>query len=495
MQPTILVVGAGPVGLTMAAELSRYGMPLRIIEKAPQRTDKSKAIVLWSRTLELLDRAGCGGKFVDAGFKVKAANVIAGGKQIAHVRLDEVKTPHPYALMLPQSDTERLLDEHLNTFGVKVERQVELIQFTSAADKVSATLRHADGQEETIEVAWLIGCDGAHSAVRHGLNFTFEGDTLLSDWMLADVHLTGSIKNPYEVNTYWHADGVLVLFPISEGRFRMIADFGRTKGNEHRADPTLAEIQAVLDQRGPGGIHALDPIWLASFRINERKVKHYRAGRVFLAGDAAHVHSPAGGQGMNTGMQDACNLAWKLALVQSGDASAELLLESYSSERSAVGEQVLKDAGNLTKIAMVRGDVSQFLRNHVAALAFGLPPVRRAMASKMSELTIGYPTSPLSSGSHHGNAGPAPGERAPVDGTNPVGSGRLARFALFARADAQGTALLKKYSTLLEPDFRAPFAEDGIWLVRPDGYVAIVAKHQDWQQIDTYLSRLSKSVS
>ena len=189
-----------------------------------------------------------------------------------------------------------------------------------------------------MEVAWLIGCDGAHSTVRHGLNLTFEGDTLMSDWILGDVHLTGWTKDPHEVNTYWHADGVLVVFPISPERFRVIADFGVAQGNERRADPTLAEVQAVLDRRGPGGIRISDPIWLAAFRINERKVTNYRAGRVFLAGDAAHVHSPAGGQGMNTGMQDACNLAWKLAMVIRGVANAEPLLESYNLERSAVGE-------------------------------------------------------------------------------------------------------------------------------------------------------------
>ena len=243
----------------MAAELSRYGVPIRIIEKAPQRTDKSKAIVLWSRTLELLDRTGSGKNFVDAGFKVTGANIIAGAQQIAHVRLDEVQTPHPYALMIPQSDTERLLDEHLNTYGVKVERQVELVKLTPAADKVSATLRHADGSEEIVEVAWLIGCDGAHSTVRHGLNLSFEGDTLMSDWMLADVHLTGLTKNPYDVNSYWHSDGVLLISPITSDRFRVIADFGVARGNEHRADPTLAEVQAILDQRGPGGIKASSP--------------------------------------------------------------------------------------------------------------------------------------------------------------------------------------------------------------------------------------------
>jgi 2-polyprenyl-6-methoxyphenol hydroxylase-like FAD-dependent oxidoreductase len=414
---------------------------------------------------------------------------------MAHIRLDEVQTPHPYALMLPQSDTERLLDEHLNSYGVKVEREIELVRFSSGSTSVTATLRHADGHEETIEAAWLIGCDGAHSAVRHGLNMAFEGETLLSDWILADVHLTGLAKDPYDVNTFWHSHGVLVIFPISPGRFRVIADFGLAKGIEPRADPTLAEVQAILDQRGPGGITASEPIWLAAFRINERKVTNYRAGRVFLAGDAAHVHSPAGGQGMNTGMQDACNLAWKLAMVIRGQARAEPLLESYTIERSAVGDQVLKEAGNLTRLATLRGDVSQFLRNHVGRLVFGIAPIARRMATKMSELSIGYLKSPLTLDGHFGQAHPVPGERAPVDTAHPVGAGNTPRFALFALAGAEGAAMIKKYSALLEPNLRKPLAGDGIWLVRPDGYVAAVAKPKEWQPIDGYLARISANHS
>ena len=233
---------------------------------------------------------------------------------------------------------------------------------------------------------------------------------------------------------------------------------------------------------------------MTTFRINERKVENYRVGRIFLAGNAAHVHSPAGGQGMNTGMQDAFNLAWKLALVQRELAAAEPLLESYNIERSAVGEQVLQDAGNLTKMATLRGDVSQFLRNHIAALVFGLSPVLRALASKMSELSIGYPISPLTPpAANHGLASPAPGERAPVlDKINPVGAGTTPRFALFGQADANGEALIKKYSDLLEPGFRPPFAEGHIWLVRPDGYVATVTKHHDWAQIEYYLEEISR---
>src|SRR5271165_6542071 len=176
MNPQALVVGAGPVGLTMAAELARYGVGVRIVDKAAARTDKSKAIVLWSRTLELIDRMGCGAALVAAGRKARGANIIAGGTRLAHIDLDGLDTPHPYALMLPQSDTERLMEQHLNSLGVQVERRVELARFAADDERVEATLRHANGSEETVEASWMIGCDGAHSTVRHGLGMQFEGD-------------------------------------------------------------------------------------------------------------------------------------------------------------------------------------------------------------------------------------------------------------------------------------------------------------------------------
>ena len=330
MKCQVLVVGAGPVGLTMAAELARYGVGVRIVDKAAQRTDKSKAMVLWSRTLELIDRMGCGAAFVDAGLKARGANIIAGATTIAHVGFEGLETPHPYALMLPQSDTERLLEQHLNALGVEVERQVELTRFVADEDAATAFLRRPDGREEKLDVDWMIGCDGAHSVVRHGLGVEFEGDTLVTGWILADLHLAGGAAPPDEIEIYWHADGVLLMFPIAPGRYRVIADVGDVKAGEHPSEPTLEEVQALIDRRGPGGIKATAPVWLSPFRINERKVADYRAGRVFLAGDAAHIHSPAGGQGMNTGMQDAFNLAWKLALVCRGLANPEPLLSSYS---------------------------------------------------------------------------------------------------------------------------------------------------------------------
>ena len=487
-----LIVGAGPVGLTMAAELARYGVPVRIVDKAAQRTDKSKALVLWSRTLELLDRMGCGASFVQAGRKVREADIISGGATIARVNFDGLKTPHPYGLMLPQSETERLMEQHLNALGVEVERRVELIRFVADEDAVTAFLRRPDGSEETVDVDWMIGCDGAHSIVRHGLGMEFEGDTMPSHFILADLHLAGGPPLD-EIKTYWHEAGPLVIFPIGPGRYRVVADAGEPKAGEHTPDPTLAEVQSLLDQRGPAGVKASDPVWLSGFTINERKVADYRAGRVFLAGDAAHVHSPAGGQGMNTGMQDAINLAWKLALVCRGAASPEPLLGSYSAERSEVGREVLANAGRLTTLALMRGAVAQSIRNHLARLLFGLSPVKRAVTNQMSELSIGYPSSPLTRAEGHGHSGPAAGGRAPVSATGyRVGSGDRPRFMLFAVADGGSEALLARRADLLEAETRAPFADDGVWLVRPDGYVAMTARRGEWDRVGAYLDWIAK---
>jgi 2-polyprenyl-6-methoxyphenol hydroxylase-like FAD-dependent oxidoreductase len=476
MTAPVLIVGAGPVGMTMACELARYGVSVRIVDKAAQRTDKSKALVLWSRTLELLDRSGGTASFVHAGFKAVAVNFIAGDKVIGRVGMEKVQSPYPYALMLPQSDTERLLEERLHDLGVAVERKVELTSFQTRADGVDVSLRHADGHNEAVSVDWLLGCDGAHSAVRHGLSATFAGETLNSDWMLADVHMTGYPFPDSEASVYWHRDGVFVIFPISPGRYRVLADLPATSA-EHPRTPTLEQVQAIMDRRGPSGLKAFDPIWLAGFRINGRKVANYRWGRVFLAGDAAHVHSPAGGQGMNTGMQDAFNLAWKLAMVIHKSCD-EHLLDSFSPERSSVGDEVLKSAARLTTIGTMSNPIAQTVRNLVGHIMLGLSSVQHAFADTMTEVTIGYPKSPLN-GPELGGTKPKPGERVvPVAGQVPVGSGTTPLFALFATKTAPTADLMRRFAGLLEPDVRPPLHEGGIWLVRPDGYVACSSSDQ-----------------
>ncbi len=462
----ILIVGAGPVGLTAAAELARYGVAVRLVDRSPQPSRTSKALVVWSRTLELMDRMGCTAAFLAAGLKARGATIRDGTKVLGHAGFTRVASPFPFALMIPQSETERLLTAHLATFGVTVEREVELVGFSERHDGIAARLRHADGRLEEVDTPWLIGCDGAHSTVRHGLGLAFDGHAQGDDWMLADVRLEGeACPAPDEVSTYLHRDGPFVVFPIPGGRARVIATVGRTDPSRTRADPTLAEVQAMIDQRAGGGFRATDPVWLSNFRINERKVAAYRRGRALLAGDAAHVHSPAGGQGMNTGMQDAVALAWRIAFLARREAG-DRLLESYSAERSAVGDMVLRNASRLTDLGTLSNPAAQAARNLAIRLLLGLPFVQDGMATTMSETAIGYPDSPLSVGRGAG------GRLAPDDYDGPPpGAGAAPRFVVYAADAAPATDIAARYPGLVEPRVRrAPAGRDTL-VVRPDGYV------------------------
>jgi len=388
-----LVVGAGPVGLTMAAELTRHGLRCRLIEKSATPSDKSKALVLWPRTLELLAGAGAVDPFLASGMRIVRAGLFGAGEHLAELRFDRVASPYPFALMIPQSETERLLAQHASRLGVTVERDSELLDFAADAGGVSARVRRG-GRDESLRAGWLLGCDGAHSTVRHRVGVEFAGAPEPNDWMLADVRIDGPIASD-EVRIDWHAAGILAFFPITPGRFRVVADCGPAAPTDRPRDPTLADVQRMVDVRGPAGLVVHDPVWLAGFRINERKVADYRAGRVFLAGDAAHIHSPAGGQGMNTGMQDAFNLGWKLGLVHAGRARAEVLLDSYSAERSAVGDEVLRNAGTMTRVATLRSPTAQHLRNALLPALASLGFVQTRLRDTFTELAIHYRQSPL----------------------------------------------------------------------------------------------------
>jgi 2-polyprenyl-6-methoxyphenol hydroxylase-like FAD-dependent oxidoreductase len=491
MNPSVLIVGAGPVGLTLACELTRYRVPVRIVDKTSHRTDKSKAIVLWSRTLELLDRGDRGSSpFVEAGFKVDGVNIVAAdGAVVGHVKMNSAPSPYPYALMLPQSDTERLLEERLQRLGVSVERSTEATALAIGAEGVEATLRRADSREETVHADWLAGCDGAHSIVRHTLAAPFSGETMNSDWILADVHMKGYPFPDTEVAVYWAREGVLPIFPISPGRYRIIANIPPS-GEDHPPDPTVEEVQAIVQRRGPKGVSLFDPIWLSGFRINSRKVVNYRSGRVFLTGDAAHVHSPAGGEGMNTGMQDAFNLAWKLALAIHGTCG-EALLDTYSPERSRVGDEVLKNTARLTAIGTLRNPVAEELRNIVGRFALGLAPVQHALVDNMSQVSVGYPESPMN-GRGHGSLHPEPGQRAaPIAGAPPFGAGEEPRFTLLAASSPAVAGVLSSFPKLLNDALGTPPARNGVWLIRPDGYVAATAPANNLSSISDVLGRIS----
>lgn len=540
-----LIVGAGPVGLTMAAELERHGLRCRIIDKSPVATDKSKALVVWTRTLELLENIGLAEKFVESGMLLDGSTIYADGEPKIHLVMDVAHTRFPRPVMIPQCGTEGLLTEHLASRGIRVERSTELLRFLQTSSGVTAVLQRADGTSEEVTASWLLGCDGAHSTVRHQLGMEFTGDAEENDWMLADVHISGNLA-ANEVSIFWHKDGILAFFPFAPGRFRMIADLGLARGVGKPPDPTLEEVQATIDRRGPQGLRAHDPVWLSGFRIHERKVSDYRAGRVFLAGDAAHIHSPAGGQGMNTGMQDAVNLAWKLALVQKGRGHESPLLDSYSQERSEVGDMVLRSASAATKIATLRNPISQFVRNHTASFLGSFSFFRQRATNALTELSVNYPHSPLS-GEHRGVAqlawltsGIKPGDRVPDAILTSGASGALERLSSLLHGTQHHLLLLagrsergaieslaeisrlarKQYGDLLKTHLLFPgstlhhdqaslaIAFDDVWLdaqhtvhaqhavhepalvlVRPDNYVGFRSQPASWEALLAHLAR------
>jgi 2-polyprenyl-6-methoxyphenol hydroxylase-like FAD-dependent oxidoreductase len=541
---TALVVGAGPVGLTMAAHLHHHGVACRIIDRSPAPSETSKALVLWGRSLEMFDDLGVAEDFLRAGVFLNAASLHGGARLLARIAFAAAGTEYPRPLMLAQSETERLLAEHLHRVGIPIERSVELTEFTEHGDHVLAVLRRADGREESVRCDWLLGCDGAHSTVRKKLGVNFSGEPEPNDWILADCRVDGPIPHD-ELSLFWHAKGVLAFFPFAADRCRIIADMGMAHTNGHPPDPSLADVQAIVNERGPTGVSLSHPHWLSGFRIHERKAAEYRRGRAFLAGDAAHIHSPAGGQGMNTGMQDAWNLAWKLALVQTGRARPSLL-DSYSSERGEVGEMVLRNATRLTRFATLRNPVGQFLRNRVAQILGHLPPFRRSFVRDLSEMSIHYPHSPLNgeSGSNWASGGARPGDRVPDARLREPKTGREQRLLSLLRGpqfnllllptSAESAALMNLDGTRLSiesafcqrvesayrsiirvhlivpgdamPQGISGFAsacldstnsvrkslgvrETALALVRPDGYLAYRGQPASWEELRGYLDR------
>jgi 2-polyprenyl-6-methoxyphenol hydroxylase-like FAD-dependent oxidoreductase len=472
----------------MAAELSRFGVPVRIVEKEVQSAAQSRALFLWTRTLELLDRGGATAKLLDAGEKLSSSNIYSGKKLIGQIDFGGIDSAYPYALLLPQARTEEILDEHLASLGTKVERGVELTGFTADDGGVTATLHHPDGKVEAVRASYLIGCDGGGSFVRKGLGITSATAPHQSSWYLADVELPDGAFSRTALSSFWHEDGFMAVFPIPGGRFRVIANAGRNATDFTPGTPPLEKIQTIMDQRGPGGVTATNPIWLYAFYVQEYNVASYRSGRVFLAGDAAHVHNPVGAQGLNMGIHDACNLAWKLALTYRGVANHELLLDSYTIERQAVAERVVANLGRAATAATVRNPTLQFARNLLGNIYFGFAPARRQVAETMSEVSFSYDHSPINGIEDHALPPPGPGQRVALSpGQPPFGAGSVPRFALLADPAAKLDPLRHEFAALLEPELRPTLSPRCIWLVRPDGYVAAMAMREDLYIIEDYL--------
>jgi len=513
----VLVVGAGPVGLTAACQLARLGVPVRVVDTLEQPTTESRAVGVHARSLEMLASLGVLPALEARGRRIPALEMVDGRTGGTRARMDLGGAPsrHPYVLDVAQPDTEEVLAERAGDLGVVVERGVELTALTQDADGVEVTLRSRDG-ERTRRVGWVVGADGGHSTTRHLLGTHLEGGFHGQHFAMADVDVDTELSRD-TIRMFTHPDGMGILFPLAGVRARIM--FFVDPPAPDAGEPTLEEIQALADVRMGGKVTVRDPRWLTYFEVHHAQVPRYRHGRVLLAGDAAHVHSPAGAQGMNTGIQDAANLAWKLALVARHGADAGLL-DTYHDERHPVGAAVVRATTALTAVGTASGpaaairDLALFVVGHVHRIG-------DAAATQLAELTIGYRDSALSvHDGHHRHGAAHAGDRAPdpdglqrPDGTAIAVEELLARpgLLLLARTDDAGTLdglrrVLGDLGTVLRV-VRSAGAEDdvvvdpedlvgrhyglgaeGVALIRPDGYLGLVADTADPDTVRRYLA-------
>ncbi|NJO55937.1 MAG: FAD-binding monooxygenase [Rhodospirillales bacterium] len=388
----VLVVGARTTGLMLAIRLARQGLKVRIVDGSPGIDPHSRATLLHSRSLELLENLGVTETVVASGQALRGMRLFADGQLLNKSEDPPVDSPYPFAIAYSQMEIERLLAGKLQELGVEIERSTELFSLDQDSDGVRAGLRNHDGREELAEAAWLVGCDGAHSTTRHLLGIGFPGTQSRFPYILADV--VAENDAPSDAWFYFlHREGFLI-FAILDGGRRQI--FGNLpEDHPAQGQPSLAEMQDIVDRRSEGSYRLSDPRWLTYFRIHYRLAERFREGRVFLAGDAAHLNSLVGGHGMNTGIQDACNLAWKLALASRGLASAAIL-DSYEAERRPVAERMIEGSQAFTEPGEAYPRMSAEERDDLIKSFQKSPDDLIAFRRNFEELDLDYGTSPLS---------------------------------------------------------------------------------------------------
>jgi 2-polyprenyl-6-methoxyphenol hydroxylase-like FAD-dependent oxidoreductase len=378
-EPPVLIVGAGPTGLVLALWLTRLGIRVRIIDKAAEAGTSSRALAVQARTLEFYRQVGIAGLVVNQGVKIAGVNLWAKGRRAARVPLEHLgseATPFPFPLVFPQDAHERLLIEQLAGLGVNVERRTELLRLEQTSTGVTATLRGPDGAEESCQASYLAACDGARSATREILGVGFPGGTYQGLFYVADVEAQGPVCN-LELHVDLDQSDLLLVFPMKgQGRIRLVGSVRQTRGKKEE-DLSFADVGSRPMEHLHIQIEKVH--WFSTYKVHHRVADKFRDRRVFLLGDAAHVHSPAGGQGMNTGIGDAVNLAWKLAMVLDGRAD-ERLLGTYEPERIAFARKLVATTDRAFTLGTTAGAFARFMRIRVipriAPVLFRIPATR-----------------------------------------------------------------------------------------------------------------------
>ena len=400
MNVEVLIVGAGPTGLMLANQLARRGVHSLIIDRHSGPAQQTRAMAVQARTLEIYSKMGLNEKAHALGAIAGGANMWANGKWTARIPIGDIgqsMSPFPYILMLGQDDNERIMGAQLHELGVDIQWNTEFIALEQYPDYVDVTLRQLDGSTRRLRAAWVAGCDGSHSLVREKSGIMFSGAPYEHVFFVADTEAMGTMK-PGELNVYLWADGFHLFFPM-KGKYRWRVIGILPKALRHRDNVTFDEVVPAIQQEAGTDLIFKHCSWFSTYRISHRIAERFRDRRCFLLGDAAHIHSPAGAQGMNTGLQDAYNLAWKFALVVKCDAHVSLL-DTYEQERIPVAKRLLRTTDKMFQVIVADGWLGRLFRTRILArmVAFAMTKerVRKLAFRTISQIGIHYRESPLS---------------------------------------------------------------------------------------------------
>ncbi len=524
----VLIAGAGPVGLALALELQRFGIRFRIVEKNAGRSTTSKALGLQPRLSEVFAILGIAGKFFARGFAgVRGINLHASTQKLLTIGVQFAQNQagrdacQPRLIIIPQSVTEEILETTLAERGQAVERSRELIGFNQTVDWVNSVVRHENGMEEQVHSRFLVSCEGAHSVVRKEAGFTFAGARFPMRFLLADVTIDWDLPDN-EVQVWFHRDGSFAALPFGSQKWRLIVECA-DDSTEAAGEVTIALLQDLAIKRtGKIDVRIRDPLWLSDFRINARMVDRFRDRRAFVAGDAAHIHSPAGGQGIATGIQDATNLAWKLAAFLREGAPVSLL-DTYDEERRPIAREVLQRTTAVSKIIFAMNPVARFIREQFIFPILRTPFVQRRLFAKLSQLEMNYRGRTLSEQrdtpfSHiHVRAG----DRTPDVMFEKAGErvslfqliGSWGMIALLGRSENNEEIVSALAALRIRPfivgsndiergrgewlndfygDFARLYGAQGpfLYLIRPDGHVALFQRRAEAGELAAYLKKI-----
>ncbi len=495
----VLITGAGPTGLVLALWLTKLGAKVRIVDKTAAPGTTSRALAIQARTLELYRQLDLADPVVERAHNVPAFNLWTRGERTARIAFKDLGvgvTPFPYVRIFPQDEHERLLIGRLSAMGASVERETELVGFSDKGDCVAALLRHADGRVENCQAAFLAGCDGARSLVRETLGAGFPGGTYDQLFYVADVDASGP---PIDGELHVDLDEAdfLAVFPLKgEGRARII---GTVRGERAKRAETLG-FDDVKDRAIENlKVKVETTNWFSTYHVHHRVAERFRKGRAFLLGDAAHIHSPAGGQGMNTGIGDAINLAWKLKAALDGRAP-DALLDSYEIERIAFARRLVRTTDQIFTFATAEGEFADLIRLWVAPTvipgAFLLEAVRAFAFRTVSQIGVNYRGGPLSQGKAGSVQG---GDRLPWVAANGVDNHQCLsevrwqahvygaeRPELAARCGERRLPL--RVFPWTPQHGHAGLARNALYLIRPDGYVAFAEESDSPVGLERYFA-------